>query len=84
MPHFALMIFAAVSGRTKRVTDGVGMDIQSDVMDNVHVSFLSSFCFTDKQDGPALRQMPARFPRLRSADTSLHASRAMVTRRSPS
>ena len=39
--------------------DGVVMDIQADVEDNVHVSaFLSGLCLTDQTCGSALRPTP--------------------------
>ena len=50
--------------------DGVIVDIQSDVEDNVHVSaFLSVLSLTTNHCGSALRPLPGRHPRSRKADT---------------
>ena len=63
-PHFG-----GITGREGN-GDGVIVDIQSDVVDNVPVSaFLSLFWLTAKQCGSALRHTPGRNPRSRKADT---------------
>ncbi len=59
----------AVAGRNGK-GDGIIMDIQPDILDNVPVSaFLSLFVLTTNKCGSALRHTPARNPRLEKADT---------------